>query len=186
MFDVGLLSPEQPRRLKRDEYEKLVALGVFEGERVELLHGTIVEMSPGYPDHASPIELFNMLLVPALVGRASVRVQLSFLAADDSVPEPDLAVVPLRSYRKQHPDSAHLIIEVASSSLRKDRLVKAPLYAASGVEEYWIVNVSEQCIEVFRDPDGGTYRTTGRHGVGETVSPLAFPDVAVRVAEIFG
>jgi Uma2 family endonuclease len=185
MFDVGLLAPEQPRRLKRDEFWRLVALDVFEDERVELLHGTVVAMSPSYPEHEGPITTLTMRLVPALVGRAIVRVQLSYLAEDDSVPEPDIAIVPPGSYATVHPSRAHLVIEVAASSLRKDRLVKAPLYAASGVEEYWIVNVAERCLEVFRDSTGETYRTTSRHGPDEVVSLVAFPDVAVNVASVF-
>ena len=185
MLDLELLAPEKARRLKRAEYDELVRLGTFEDERVELIDGVIVEMSPGYPEHASPVQQLTQLLLPPLVGRAVVRVQLSFLATGESEPEPDIAIVPVGDYRETHPDCAHCIIEVAQSSLRKDRLVKAPLYAASRVEEYWIVNTRDQCIHVFRDSNGTTYRAESRHDVSDTLSLAAFSDVTVAVADVF-
>ena len=180
-----MLLPETPRPLKRSEYDRLVALGAFEDERVELLYGTLVAMSPQDPGHTGPIGVLTMLLVPALVGHALVRVQAPIVAADESEPEPDLAVVPLGSYRTAHPDRAHLIIEVALSSTKKDRLVKAPLYASSGFEEYWLVEVAAGVVEVYRDPVGGVYRAVTRHGAGETLTLQAFPSVAVPVDALF-
>ncbi|MGO9833398.1 MAG: Uma2 family endonuclease [Polyangiaceae bacterium] len=186
MLDASLLLPERPRPLKRSEYDRLVALGAFEDERIELLHGVLVDMSPNDPEHASPIERLTMILTPALLGKAIVRVQLPIAAHDDSEPEPDVAVVPLGDYRKQHPATALLVIEVALSSLNKDRNVKAPLYAASGFREYWIVNVADAVIEVHRASAGGRYASVTHHAPGEVVRPEAFPDVAVNVADIFG
>src|SRR6266550_155246 len=131
MLDPAFLAPEAPRRLRRSEYDELVASGAFEDERVELLRGVIVSMSPNNPPHASPVQLLGQLLIPALLGRATVRIQLPIVAVDESEPEPDVAIVPLGDHARAHPDRAMLIIEVAESSLRKDRLVKGPLYAAS-------------------------------------------------------
>ncbi len=185
MLSPDLLLPETPRPLKRVEYDRLVALGVFEDERVELLHGTLVAMSPQDPGHTGPIGVLNMLLVPALVGHALVRVQSPIVAADESEPEPDLAVVPLASYRAAHPDRAHLVIEVALSSTRKDRLIKAPLYARSGFTEYWLVDVNARVVEVYRDPVGARYGTVTTHGAGETLTLQAFPHVAVAVDALF-
>jgi Uma2 family endonuclease len=181
-----LLAGEKQRRLKRSEFQALVRLGAFDDERVELLYGVIVEMTSGDPEHAHPIQELTRLLLGQLLERAIVRVQLDYLAAGESEPVPDLAIVPLANYRHAHPDRAHCIIEVAHSSVRKDRLLKMPLYAASNVAEYWVVNVNESCFEVFRDSDGTTYQSETRYGVGETVTLEAFPDVAVRVAELFG
>ena len=187
MFDPSLLAPDKPRRIKRDEFLHLASLGAFDDERVELLYGTIVEMSPPDPQHDSPIMRLTMLIVPPLVGRAFVRVQLSYVAEEDSVPVPDIAIVPFEvDYAREHPTKAHLAIEIAFSSHRKDRLIKAPLYAASGVAEYWIVDAKAQTIDVLRDSDGTTYRSEGRHGLDATLSPVAFPDVVIRVAEVFG
>jgi len=185
MLDLDLLRPEGPRGLRRSEYDQLVRLGAFEDERVELLHGTIVQMSPNHPEHAGPITRLTEILVLALARRADVRVQLSYWATDDSEPEPDLAVVPRGPWNREHPESAHLVIEVAASSLRKDRVVKAPLYAASRVTEYWVVNVRERSVEVFRDSDGTSFRSESCRGISESLRLVAFPDVVVRVDEIF-
>jgi Uma2 family endonuclease len=114
-----------------------------------------------------------------------VRIQLPIIAANESEPEPDVAIVPLGKYRDEHPTQAHCIIEVAHSSVSKDRNIKAPLYAASGVREYWLVNVPEQVVEVFRDADGGEYRSRSRHGVGEKLALQAFPDVELAIALLF-
>jgi Uma2 family endonuclease len=127
------------------------------------MHGSLVRMSPIGPKHAS---------------------QQPFLAAADSEPEPDVAVVPPGRYSDRHPDRAMLIVEVAESSLAYDRDTKAPLYAASGVEEYWIVDLSGRAVEVHRQPQGGRYATTTRVPAGETLSPAAFPDVVVTVGDL--
>jgi Uma2 family endonuclease len=186
VLEPSLILPEKPRPLKRSEFDRLVAMGVFEDERVELLYGTLVAMSPQDPGHTSPIGQLNMLLAPALVGRALVRVQSPIVATDESEPEPDLAIVPLGDYRQAHPDRAHLIIEVALSSAKKDRLVKAPLYAHSGFAEYWLVDVTAGKIEVFREPSAEGYRRVTSHGPGETIHAEAFADVAIRVDDVFG
>jgi len=186
VLDARLIEPEKTRGLLRSEYDRLVALGLLEDERVELLHGTLVEMSPNEPAHSSPIQALTAILVPALVGRATVRVQLPLYAANESEPEPDVAIVPLGEYRSAHPAHAHLVIEVAVSSINKDRKVKAPLYAASGFAEYWLVNVRDRVVEVYRSPDSGTYRAVSRHGASEVLSPEAFPDVHVALGDVFG
>lgn len=186
VLEPSLLLPERPRPLKRSEYDRLVAMGAFEDERVELLYGTLVAMSPQDPGHTSPIGQLTMLLVPALVGRALVRVQSPFIAADESEPEQDLTIVPLGDYRKGHPDRAHLVIEVALSSTKKDRLVKAPLYASSSVGEYWLVDVAASRIEVYRSASGGRFQQWSDYGLEATIAMEAFPDVAVRVADVFG
>lgn len=159
-------------------------LGAFDADRVELIHGNLVTMAPNDPEHASAIEILTAILGQGIGSRASLRVQLPIIAAEDSVPEPDLALVPNGSYSKRHPDSARLIIEVAASSLKKDRGVKAPLFAKSGFAEYWIVNVAEQCVEVFRAPTNGVYLDVTKYGVDTTLSPLAFPDLEVHVAAL--
>lgn len=186
MLDSRLIEPEKTRGLRREQYDRLVQLGLLEDERVELLHGTLVEMSPNDPPHSSAIQALSTLLVPSLRGRAAVRVQLPLYAADESEPEPDVAVVPLGEYRVSHPAEAHLVIEVAVSSVNKDRNVKAPLYAASSVAEYWLVNIPERVVEVFRSPRGGAYTQVTRHGPGETLRPEAFPDVEVRLIDVLG
>src|SRR5262249_47960652 len=142
----------QPRRLARTEYGRMAELGFFRGERVELIHGIVIRMPPIGPQPADVVDRLNALFVRALGDRARVRVQQPFVANDDSEPEPDVAIVPSRSYSHGHPDRAFLIIEVAESSLAYDRETKAPLYAASGVDEFWIVDIEGRAIEVFTTP----------------------------------
>lgn len=185
MLDVQLLAPQTTRALRREEYDRLVAMGAFEDERVELIEGALVTISPNDPEHASPVQILNELLLPVLLGRAVVRIQLPIVAARESEPEPDVAIVPLGDYRRAHPDRAHCIIEVASSSVSKDRNIKAPLYAASGFLEYWLVNVPEQVVEVFRAPGLDGYAERSRYAVGESIALEAFPDVRIEVAKLF-
>lgn len=158
---------------------------VRERARGELLGGVIVTRSPNYPEHANPVQLLTELLVPALLGRANVRIQLPIYAARESEPEPDVAIVPLGDYRHAHPDRAHCLIEVAHTSVSKDRNIKAPLNAASGFREYWLVNVPERVVEVFREPGPTEYQSRTRHSVGETISLVDFPDVRLEIARLF-
>jgi Uma2 family endonuclease len=173
------------RRLKREEYEKLVELGHFDNERVELIRGVIVRMPPpqGAP-HAGPIETLTELLVPALVGRARVRVQLPLIAPDDSVPEPDIAVVDRADHFQTHPSSAHLVIEVARSSVTYDRETKGPLYASMGVPDYWVLDVERRVLEVYRRPSGERYEEVTALRAGATVTLVAFPDVTIAVSDL--
>lgn len=177
----------EPRhRLTRAEYEQVVATGVFDRQRVELLYGEILDMSPIGPDHASVVERLTELLVLRLVGRASIRPQLSFSVGDHSEPEPDLLVVPRKSYRQSHPSEAFLAIEVARTSLQRDRGPKAALYAEAGVPEYWIVNLVDGLIEVRREIVSGAYARVTPYRLGESITLSAFPDVEIAVADVLG
>ncbi|MBX3270656.1 MAG: Uma2 family endonuclease [Sandaracinaceae bacterium] len=180
--DVG---GERVRRLRRDEYDRLVGAGVFADERVELIRGVIVRMAPQGPSHAGPIEVLTELLVPPLVGRARVRVQLPLIGPDESEPEPDLAVVPLGQPHREHPSAAHLVIEVARTSQVYDRGTKGPLYAEMGVPEYWVVDIAARAIEVHREPVGDRYTRVETFRDG-TIPLVAYPDVTVPVAPVFG
>jgi Uma2 family endonuclease len=175
----------EPRRVTRAEYERMAELGFFRGERVELIHGIVVAMSPIGPAHADPVDVLNELLVQGLRGRARVRIQQPYLAYDDSEPEPDVAVVPPGRYANRHPDRAFLIIEVAERSLDYDRETKAPLYAASGVGEYWVVDVTGRAVEVYREAIEGRYTAELRVVRGETLSPKEFSDVEIAVSDLF-
>jgi Uma2 family endonuclease len=181
---MALPPTERLRPLRRKEYDKLIELGVFEGEHIELLEGQLVFMSPIGAPHSSTVQKLNALLTPALLGRAIVRVQSPFAALELSEPEPDIAVVPLGNYDAAHPDRAHLIIEVAESSLSRDRGVKQRLYAACEVPEYWIVNVVERRIEIHTEPANVAYTKVHLAEQGQSVHPSEFPDVEVQVANL--
>jgi Uma2 family endonuclease len=177
--------PLQPfRPLRRVEYDKLIELGAFQDEHIELLEGLLVPMSPMGPPHSSTVQRLTELLILALAGRASVRSQQPFAALDFSEPEPDIALVPLGRYDNAHPDRAYLIIEVAESSLAMDRGVKQRLYAACNVPEYWIVNLVEKQIEVYSDPDDGAYKRVRKCDSSQSISPAPFPAVVVRIADV--
>jgi Uma2 family endonuclease len=144
------LSQNQIRPLKRAEYEQLAEGGAFDDEKVELLYGRILTISPQGDPHIWAIRRLTMILAPAVVGRADVAVRSTFLASDVSLPEPDLAIV--RSDVRGRPSRASLIIEVAVTSLAYDREVKARLYAETGIPEYWIIDCRHERAGVFREP----------------------------------
>jgi Uma2 family endonuclease len=164
----------------------MVELGLFDEERIELLHGALVEMSPQGASHADVTERLAMLLAAAAAGGARVRQHSPLAVSDDSEPEPDIAVVPPGDYSREHPRMALLVVEVADSSLRKDRKIKAALYAACAVPEYWLVNLVDQVIEIHRAPLGGQYEDVTEHRGNATVSPLALPAAVVVVGQLLG
>jgi Uma2 family endonuclease len=172
------------RPLRRVEYDKLIELGAFHDEHIELLEGLLVPMSPIGPPHSSTVQRLTELLILALAGRATVRCQAPFAALEFSEPEPDVAVVPLGRYDTAHPDRAYLVIEVAESSLETDRGVKLRLYAACNVPEYWIVNLVEKQIEVYSDPSDGAYMQQHRYDASQSVAPARFPELVLRVADV--
>lgn len=173
------------RTLERSEYDALVRVGAFAEERVELLYGVIVPRAPQDPEHSQPIRSLVPLLTIALHRRAVVQSQLPFAATDGSEPEPDVAVVPFGDYSQAHPDRAFLIVEVANSSHKTDRL-KADVYATAQVPEYWIVDVPGRAIEVRTEPMNGTYSTLRTYRPGQTIALAIFPDVTVTVDSVLG
>jgi Uma2 family endonuclease len=178
------IDPALVRGLRRTEYDKLAELGAFGSERVELLYGTVVTMSPKGPAHESVSQRMTRLFVRAFEGRASVRIQAPFAASDGSEPEPDVALVPLGDYDQAHPVSAHLIVEIAQSSLPLDRTTKAALYAECGVPEYWIVNLVDGLVEVHSEIASGAYTRITPCRRGERIRVLAFPEVEVLVEDV--
>jgi Uma2 family endonuclease len=172
------------RPLRRVEYDQLIALGAFEDEKIELLDGEMVAMSPTGMPHGSAVQFLTELLILALHGRATVRCQLPFAASELSEPEPDLIVVPLGDYLAEHPSEAYLIIEVAESSLAKDRGRKLRMYANCRIPEYWVVNLVERCIEVYRDPEGAGYARMDRYERSESIQLLSFRDVSIAVSDV--
>jgi Uma2 family endonuclease len=178
------LPVERLRPLHRSEYDRLVELGVFGDERLELLYGMLVAMSPQGAAHAFAIEQLYALLRDGLKGRAVVRSQSPLAAPDESEPEPDVAVLPPGRYIDQHPDRALFVIEVADSSLKQDRRLKARLYAAMKVPEYWIVNLVDSRFEIHTEIVDGRYTKVTTHGQEESVSPHAFPDLQIRIEEV--
>jgi Uma2 family endonuclease len=179
-----LVATERVRPLRRVEYDWMVGQGFFSDERVELLDGFIVEMSPQGARHVGPVRRLTHLLIKALGDRAYVRIQMPFAASDVSEPEPDVAVVPPGDEDSAHPSSALLTIEVADSSLKKDQLIKTRIYASAGVPEYWVVNVANDTIEIRTAPIEGAYGHLRIARAGESIPLQAFPDVEIAVSDV--
>lgn len=175
-----------PIRITVDRYLALVEENAIDpNDRVELLEGVVVAMSPASSRHATAVSLADDALRTALSGRAAVRVQCPLVLGRYSVPEPDVAVVrgETRDYARAHPTSALLVIEVADTTFKQDRLTKAAIYAAAGVPEYWIVNLQEDRVEVHRAPDSSAarYGEITSAGPGECLAPVALPGTSVAV-----
>jgi Uma2 family endonuclease len=162
----------------------MVAVGLFEDERIELIDGLLVAMSPQTARHAAVIERLTHKLISALQERARVRVQLPLALGEHAEPEPDLAVVPWAEHDEGHPTSALLVVEVADSSLAIDRGRKATLYAQSGVPEYWVVNLAADLIEAHTEPAGDRYAVVTPHRRGSALRPKSFPDVEIAASDI--
>ena len=172
------------RPLRRVEYDQLVALGAFQDERIELLEGALVAMSPIETLHNATVQKLTRLLVLALEGRAAARCQSSFAALEFSEPEPDFAVVPPGDYDLDHPSEAYLIIEVAESSLAMDRGKKPRLCANCAVPEYWVANLPERCIEVYTRPTPGAYDQVERYEPGQSIRIIACPEISFAVSDV--
>lgn len=178
------LQTEPFRPLKRVEYEALGKQGFFDNEKVELLFGVVVEMVPIDPQHEESAYRLRRSIEAAVQDRAVVRQGSPFAASDISEPQPDIMVVPNGDYWKDHASRAHLVIEVSRSSVRRDRGIKVKLYGLAEVDEYWIVNHVDDCVEVYREPDNGTWRSKTSFRRGDTITMLTFPDVSVAVSDV--
>ena len=173
------------RRFTVDEYYQMFEAGLFHGERVELIEGEVVRMCPQNIPHGTTISLLTGLFVDWF-RPCVVRVQLPFQVGSGSEPEPDFAVVTREQLFSpvRHPTQAELIVEISETSLAYDRLVKGRLYATSGVPEYWIVNLVEARVEVYREPKAALYASPRVLVAGESFEPLRFPGVVVEVSAL--
>jgi Uma2 family endonuclease len=179
------------RRFTVDEYHRMGEAGILtEQDRVELIRGEVVQMSLIGSRHAGCVAALTHTLVTALGSRAILWPQNPVTLPPDSEPQPDIVLLRPRPdfYRASHPRAIDvlLMIEVADTTLRYDRRVKLPLYAEEGIAEVWIVNLQEECIEIYRGPTREGYRRAERHERGHIVSPEAFSDLVLPVDTILG
>jgi len=179
------------RRFSGAEFHAMAEAGVLgEDERVELIAGEIVQMTPIGSRHAGCVKSLNRLLSRLLGDRGLVSVQDPIVVDEASEPQPDIAVLRFRqdSYRTVHPQAADvlLVIEVAETSVEYDLRVKIPLYARAGIPEAWLVRLLDGSIEIYRDPAVTGYREMRTLRAGDSAAPRAFPDLALTVAEILG
>jgi Uma2 family endonuclease len=183
----------RPLRWTAEDYYKLCESGVVRGRRVQLIDGEIVEMAAQHNVHLAAITLSEDALRAAFGSGYWVRVQGSLDLSPLSVPDPDLAVIvgSARNYTVNNPTTALLVVEVSDTTLYYDRRPKGNLYAASGIADYWIVNIPDRQLEVYRDPVadptapfGFRYDNSVILAVGDFVTPLALPSGRIAVADM--
>jgi Uma2 family endonuclease len=173
------------RRISRREYGAMVEAGIFgPDDKVELLDGVLVNVSPQGWQHAAVLSWLTNELVRALDRTYMVRPQVPFAADDWSEPEPDVAVVRHDPNRKEHPSEVLLLIEVADSSVRYDRNAKYSIYARAGVPEYWIVNVDVMTVEVYTQPSPTGFASKQTLRDGDVLRPILLPGVEIAVADL--
>jgi Uma2 family endonuclease len=190
LADLLRRHPVPRHRLTRQQYHRLGEAGILgEADRVELLDGQLVDMSPIGPRHALAVDALAELLLAAVAGRAGVRVQNPVALDARTEPQPDIALVrrPWRGYPARHPppEDVFLVIEVADRSLELDRGAKRELYASAGIGEFWIVDLTTDGVFVHREPRGDSYGLVARiepHGV---LDVEALPGVAIPAAPLF-
>ena len=179
------------KRFTTHEYERIIAAGVIgEDDRVELLEGEIVEMSPRGPSHSSCVVRLTRLLYKLDAPGAVIRVQDPIHLGEYSEPQPDISVVQMREdlYSKGHPEPEDilLLIEVAEFSSSYDRDTKLPLCARAGIPEVWIVALLPQTVEVFRSPSENGYSEANVFHQRDTISALNLPQLTLTVDSILG
>jgi Uma2 family endonuclease len=191
--DVWDARPDETQTMRwtKDQYRRMSEIGLFGDMRVELIEGEIIPMPAIGSRHFTSVLLVSRALQSVFTEGYLVVPQNGFDANPHSEPQPDIAVYPggIRDYTNALPTQAALIVEVSDSTLRADRTVKASLYAAAGVAEYWIVNLREEVLEVRRQPLSDpsspvAYQSLQTLRPVDTVSPLAAPDAVISVADL--
>ena len=166
-----------------DECQEMIKAGILDKrDRLELIDGKIVVMAPIGKHHLACVDWLNMLLATTLFGRAMVRVGGSIFLNDRTAPQPDIAVIrlhPITDLVPIDPPQIYFLVEVADSSLPYDTGAKLARYAAAGIPEVWIANLRIREVSVYTDPTGSEYSTVSTYLPGDSISPRAFPDVAV-------
>ncbi|GGA27709.1 Uma2 family endonuclease [Okeania sp. KiyG1] len=174
-----------------DQYYQMLEAGILtENERVELIRGEIVKMSPIGIHHSACVKRLNKLFILRLAETVTVGIQDPVKLNDNSEPEPDISLLQQRPdfYRTQHPqpEDVFLLIEVSDTTVKYDQEVKIPLYAENNIAEVWLVNLPQKCLEVYRQPTANGYQTVQTFKSGETVTIQALPNFTFTVDEILG
>ena len=192
--DHLFLPIERLRRFSIDEYHRMGEVGILgEDECIELINGVITKMSPIGSEHTACVKKLNRLFSNVLSSEdATIGVQNPIILDDMTELEPDIALLKPRddAYASGHPrpDDVLLIVEVADTSVDDDRAIKLPRYAAAGIPEVWIVNIPDRRIEAYQIPVGteadAGYKIRVEYRLGETLTPEAFPNAKVSVADV--
>lgn len=177
------------RRFLAEEYERMAEVGILgEDDRVELIDGEIVEMSPIGGRHVGCVNALADLLAEQVRREVLISVQNPIRLGSNQEPQPDIALVRRGAPRNSVPAAADVlvVIEVADTSLEYDRGVKLPLYAAAGIEESWLVDLVAEIVERHTEPQDGVYRRIAPARRGETLSSTVLPGMTVSVDDILG
>lgn len=178
------------RLLTLSEYHRMAEVGILSDEdRVELLNGEIIQMSPIGSRHAANVKRINQLLSQLIAGKLLIGVQDPIALGNHSEPEPDIVVLkPVDDFYASHHPTAEdvlLVIEVSDSTLQKDKEVKIPLYADAGIPEAWIINLEENQVECFRTPENGTYQSHVIFSYEDTLNFNPF-NLAINASDLLG
>ncbi len=177
------------RRFTVGEYLAMEVAGILhEDDRVELIDGVIIIMPPIGDRHVGGTSWGTTLFVPPLIGRATVLVGDPVYLNDRSAPQPDIALVTWNPpgsgvTRRTTPEDVYLVIEFADTSLSYDQGAKLARYAAAGIPEVWVANLRAQEVAAYADPSGAEYAAVRTYRAGESISPRAFSDVVLAVAD---
>jgi len=182
--DDAELKSTELRRFTRREYDELVNKGYFEDEKIELLRGLLVTMSPQGSEHYMITTRIANAITRALPPRFGIAAHSPFCATDDSEPEPDICVFDTTKFPRTKPTEALLIVEVAYSSIRRDRNIKLPIYAEANVPEYWIILVATQTVEVYTEPRNGTYTKMEKILPDGVLRPTIDPTIAIEMRSL--
>ncbi|MBD2571197.1 Uma2 family endonuclease [Anabaena lutea] len=179
------------RRFNISQYHQMNKAGILkEDDRVELINGEIIEMSPIGTRHTACVNRLNSLFSQLLAKKVIVAVQNPIILNNLSEPQPDIALLKPRAdfYETGHPQPQDilLLVEVADSSIEYDREVKIPLYASSGISEIWLVDIEEQVITVYRYPTANGYSEIKTFQRGDILDLQIFPEIQLNVDAVLG
>lgn len=188
-FPTAVVAEPTRRLITVAEFEAMIAANVWpEDERIELLDGELMTLSPINLPHALALTALTEILSGQLNRRGVVWSQNPIQLNDGSRPQPDLCVLrpPLGTYAKRLPQAADvlLLVEISDTSLRYDRDTKLPRYALAGVAEVWIVDLTHAQVTTYAQPQGGQYAAVTTYERGQTLAPLALPDVKIATNEV--
>ena len=187
---VQAQTEHQPRLITVEQYEQMVQAGVFpEDDRIELIEGQMINMSPIGASHSGQVKGLNRLLAKYVTEAALISIQ-DPIRLPQSEPQADLALLKPKDdfYAGGHPAASDvlLVVEVSDTTADYDLNVKIPLYGRSGIAEAWLIDLASRSIEVYRGPSRAGFREKQTYAPGDELAPLALPDVRLGVAEILG
>ncbi len=186
--------PTRHKLWMRHDYDRMIDAGILgKDDHIELLNGEIVENPPPSPPHACVVVCLTHLLLPRFLEECHLRIGLPLSLSDRSIPEPDAALVrgDIRDYSLQHPQTAELVIEVADATLDTDRTDKVGIYAEARIADYWIINIKDRVVEVYREPAaisgtllGYGYRSVRHYTEDEQISLLFAPETVLNIEDL--